>query len=85
MYNTFLHELGHVLGLRHEHAMWRNVFFEGGAVTIGEANARSVMAYDPDGPPMIRSSDKEGVKKFYELQDGQVIGNMRVRLFEPDN
>jgi len=84
MYNTFLHELGHVFGLRHEHAMWRNIYFEGGAVTIGEANEKSVMAYDVE-PPMIRDSDKEGVKKFYGLRNGQIIGNLKVRLFTPNN
>ena len=58
MYNTFLHELGHVLGLRHEHANWNNVYFEGGSVTIHEANPKSVMAYHVV-PQMIRPSDKE--------------------------
>jgi hypothetical protein len=44
MKNAFLHELGHVLGLRHEFAV-KPESFEGDAIVIGTANIESVMSY----------------------------------------
>ncbi|KAK5044388.1 hypothetical protein LTR84_011299 [Exophiala bonariae] len=85
MHNTFLHELGHVLGLRHEHAEWSGRLFEGGSTTIGTTNPKSVMSYDPEEPPIIRDSDKEGIRKFYALRAGETFGGMEVVLYIPDN
>lgn len=58
--NIFLHELGHVLGLRHEFAAQ-----EGGAVQFGPPNPRSIMSYT--FPPNIRDSDETTVKAFYDM------------------
>lgn len=62
MKNVFLHELGHVLGLRHEFAM-KPESFEGGAITIGTANIESVMSYV--FPPELQESDIQDTRSFY--------------------
>ncbi|KAH7025219.1 uncharacterized protein B0I36DRAFT_332742 [Microdochium trichocladiopsis] len=65
--NIFLHELGHVLGLRHEFAAQ-----EGGAVAFGSANPRSVMSYT--FPPNIRDSDKKDTQDFYNYEEETLRG-----------
>ncbi|ERF74064.1 hypothetical protein EPUS_08112 [Endocarpon pusillum Z07020] len=70
MKNVFLHELGHVLGLRHEFALT-----EGGAVRFGSKNPDSVMSHK--FPPEVQPSDIEGTKAFLTLPP--------VRDFVPDN
>jgi hypothetical protein len=77
MHNVFLHELGHVLGLRHEFAPQ-----EGGAVKWGQANESSVMAYK--FPPTIQESDKKDLASFYEFS-GSSIGGYPIKDFIPDN
>jgi hypothetical protein len=67
--NIFLHELGHVLGLRHEFAMDPappGLESEGGAVVLGSRNPLSVMNYG-NWPPEIQPSDIADTKKFYKL------------------
>ncbi|KAL6801226.1 hypothetical protein GGI42DRAFT_354261 [Trichoderma sp. SZMC 28013] len=59
--NIFLHELGHVLGLRHEFAAR-----EGGGVKFGPANQNSVMNYR--FPPTIQESDTVSATAFYNLK-----------------
>ncbi|KAH7130718.1 matrix metallo proteinase-11 [Dendryphion nanum] len=61
--NVFLHELGHVLGLRHEFAL-KPETYEGGAVVIGTANIESVMSYV--FPPEIQESDIQDTRFFYK-------------------
>jgi hypothetical protein len=63
MKNVFLHELGHVLGLRHEFAMKPGPN-EGGAITIGAANIESVMSYV--FPPELQESDIQDTRVFYK-------------------
>lgn len=63
MKNVFLHELGHVLGLRHEFAM-KPETFEGGAIVIGSANTESVMSYV--FPPKLQQSDIQDTRYFYK-------------------
>lgn len=63
MKNVFLHELGHVLGLRHEFAMNPETF-EGGAIVIGSANMESVMSYV--FPPELQESDIQDTRHFYK-------------------
>ncbi|KAL7906107.1 hypothetical protein GGI35DRAFT_458757, partial [Trichoderma velutinum] len=75
--NFFLHELGHVLGLRHEFA-----FKEGGAVQFGPANKESVMNYN-DHPPSIQESDIVSAKAFYNLQSP--YKNLEIVDWYPDN
>ncbi|CAI6089045.1 hypothetical protein V2G26_002522 [Clonostachys chloroleuca] len=62
--NTFLHELGHTLGLRHEFALDPDRF-EGGAEVYGTRNDHSVMSYTL--PPQVQKSDIEDIKSFYKL------------------
>ncbi|VUC32557.1 unnamed protein product [Clonostachys rosea] len=62
--NTFLHELGHTLGLRHEFALDPDRF-EGGAQVYGTRNPQSVMSYNL--PPQVQKSDIEDIKSFYKL------------------
>ncbi|KAM3437994.1 hypothetical protein MY4824_003441 [Beauveria thailandica] len=63
MKNVFLHELGHVLGLRHEFAMDPDTF-EGGAIVVGSANTESVMSYV--FPPELQESDVKDTRYFYK-------------------
>ncbi|EXJ63189.1 hypothetical protein A1O7_03635 [Cladophialophora yegresii CBS 114405] len=72
MKNVFQHELGHVLGLRHEFAIER----EGaGAVRLFSKDPNSVMSYL--FPPEIQESDKKDLRAFYGLP--QLVD------FVPDN
>lgn len=74
MKNVFLHELGHVLGLRHEFALDADRY-EGGAFRLGTTNPLSVMSYE--FPPKIRDSDILDTRAFYKLPP--------LELFTPDN
>lgn len=77
-HNFYLHELGHVLGLRHEFA-----FKEGGAVQFGPANDDSVMNYNRDHPPYIQESDIVSAKAFYNLKSP--YENLNIIDWYPDN
>lgn len=71
MWKVFLHELGHVLGLRHEFAIEREGM---GATALGPPNEYSVMNYRPE-PPELQQSDIDSTKLFYSLtEDAQ--GNL---------
>lgn len=74
MKNVFLHELGHVLGLRHEFALDADRF-EGGAYRFGTTNPLSVMSYE--FPPKVQQSDVLDLRAFYKLPI--------LELFTPDN
>lgn len=74
MMNVFLHELGHVLGLRHEFALDPSNF-EGGAILIGSANEESVMNYV--FPPELQESDIRDTRYFYK--------HPLIVDFDPDN
>ncbi|EXJ65627.1 uncharacterized protein A1O5_11154 [Cladophialophora psammophila CBS 110553] len=64
MKNVFLHELGHVLGLRHEFAL-DPALYKGGAFRMGTTNPRSVMSYE--FPPKIQDSNVLDTSAFYKL------------------
>lgn len=66
MWKVFTHELGHVLGLRHEFAMDPE-HFEGGAEQLGPRNKLSVMNYSTK-PPEIQQSDIDSTRVFYQLK-----------------
>ena len=74
MKNIFLHELGHVLGLRHEFAMDADRF-EGGAFRLGTTNPLSIMSYE--FPPKIQDTDILDTRAFYKLP--------LLEFFTPDN
>ncbi|KAJ4115376.1 hypothetical protein NW768_011228 [Fusarium equiseti] len=92
MWKIFTHELGHVLGLRHEFAITglpeRGIGPEGfGAVQLGPRNPKSVMNYSPD-PPEMQQSDIDSTKMFYGLQpdvDGKPpkVGTTEVKDYIP--
>lgn len=77
--NVFLHELGHVLGLRHEFAIVADAKGHGpegeGAVQFGFRNPNSVMAYV--FPPELQDTDKDDVVRFYRLPEGTPLGARR--------
>ena len=84
--NVFLHELGHVLGLRHEFAITgdpdKRLKAEGaGARQFGLANYYSVMSYN--FPPNIQQSDIDGLREFYKLKNGTMIGGSPVTDYLP--
>ena len=84
--NLFTHELGHVLGLRHEFAITGDPSkglspeFDGAVQFLGE-NSKSIMSYE--FPPTTRPSDKEGTKAFYQLAPGTVIRGSPVTDYVP--
>lgn len=75
--NTFTHELGHILGLRHEHALE----LESNAVLIGMRNPDSIMGYNRS-TRSLQQSDREGLKKFYGFDNGVEIDNVPIIDFE---
>ncbi|KAI9932340.1 hypothetical protein MW887_009853 [Aspergillus wentii] len=79
MKDVFVHELGHVLGLRHEHAPE----LEGDTVTLGERNRDSVMGYYRF-PPKMQESDKKSTKAFYNIESGKYKG-WPIKDFVPVN
>ncbi|RFN43883.1 putative matrix metalloproteinase-11 protein [Fusarium flagelliforme] len=74
MSNVFAHELGHVLGLRHEFAIGdvrdrMTASREGkDAVRIDAPNEKSVMNYRAE-PPEIQQSDIDSTRKFYSMTE----------------
>ncbi|CEJ61809.1 hypothetical protein PMG11_10326 [Penicillium brasilianum] len=63
--NIFLHELGHVLGLRHEFAPELETGANLKSVQIGPRNPTSVMGYE--FPPQLQQSDIDSAKAFYQF------------------
>ncbi|KAK3392832.1 hypothetical protein B0H63DRAFT_386130 [Podospora didyma] len=93
MWKVFTHELGHVLGLRHEFAV--DVNLETGkvveaslkAVQLGPRNKTSVMSYS-NKPPEIQQSDAESTRAFYALREDEqgnppLVGLTEVQDYVP--
>lgn len=93
MHNDFLHELGHILGLRHEFAVnTLNWFVEraadlatgGKALEFGTPNPKSVMSYAD--PATLQQTDMDNIKAFYKLSNGFRLGGddgYRITDFPP--
>jgi hypothetical protein len=82
--NTFLHEIGHIIGLRHEFAIKGNrtrLPEKNGATQFGSLNQWSVMSYTEE--QYIQETDKEDVLKFYKLPNGFEIDGVKVTDFIP--
>lgn len=85
MWSVFVHELGHVLGLRHEFAMDLNEtgkVREGTAHQLGEKNPLSVMNYRRE-PPQLQPSDISSTQEFYKLENGFEFNGTPIVDFEP--
>lgn len=81
MTNVFCHELGHILGLRHEFAPQKEADVL--AVQWGDTNPRSVMNYYPDySSCRIQPSDYASVRDFYSFR-GTKYGGFRIRDVAP--
>lgn len=82
----FLHEIGHILGLRHEFAIIRDGIGNGpegfGARQFLDKNPISVMGYE-HFPPEMQDSDRTGTIAFYKLPNGYMIGKSPVTDFQP--
>lgn len=79
--NTFLHEIGHILGLRHEFALdirtegpKKGQMRESVGTRFGSVNPHSVMSYDAVN--YINETDIKDVKAFYELPNGKKLLNV---------
>ena len=82
LWKVLTHELGHVLGLRHEFAMDAGRMFEGHAVQLGQRNPLSVMNYRRE-PPEIQPSDVAATKEFYKLPVGTMLSETAVADYVP--
>ncbi|RGP78860.1 matrix metallo ase-11 [Fusarium longipes] len=76
--NVFLHELGHVFGLRHEFAIAEEGL---GAKQFMMKNPLSVMDYNDQ--PMVQDSDRQGLRAFYKLAEGSDVDGSPVVDFIP--
>lgn len=76
--NIFTHELGHVIGLRHEFAP-----SEGGEVLFGPLNPRSVMSYQ--FPPVLQDTDRTSTRVLYQYPSGSKVGDFPVSRVVPNN
>lgn len=87
LWEVFTHELGHILGLRHEFAMDKDAYGrlrEGGSVQFGPRDEFSVMNYRNE-PPRITQKDVEGAREFYKVPGGATISSMQIKDWVPDN
>ncbi|KAI1132408.1 hypothetical protein F5Y10DRAFT_231106 [Nemania abortiva] len=86
--NILTHEIGHILGLRHEFAS--DVVCEGsestreqGSVLWGARNKNSVMNYFPYPKDfIIQQQDLDELKSFYDFT-GKVYKGLAIREFKP--
>lgn len=76
--NILAHELGHVLGLRHEFAHWRT------SVLWGEKNPQSIMNYfDHPSKLKVGEQDRRELAAFYEYEQGEYEGQPVTDLAPP--
>ncbi|QYS96535.1 ZnMc domain-containing protein [Trichoderma simmonsii] len=77
------HEVGHILGLRHEFAHTRGDEMSSRSVLIGNENAQSVMNYfDHVEQYQVQKSDLEELRSFYELDTAEYKG-FSIRDIDP--
>lgn len=82
LWKVLTHELGHVLGLRHEFAIDPGRMFEGNATQIGQRNPLSVMNYRRE-PPELQQSDIDATKEFYKLPEGTKLSETAIVDYVP--
>jgi len=83
--NIFQHEIGHILGLRHEFAITgddKGHKAEGlGAKQFKLNNYYSVMSYNM--PPEMQDSDRDDTIEFYKLPNGYLIDGSPITDYQP--
>ncbi|KAI1765779.1 hypothetical protein GGR53DRAFT_465080 [Hypoxylon sp. FL1150] len=79
MFSLFCHELGHMLGLRHEFAQTDPIEQRMHSVLIGVKNERSIMNHLS---AEIQESDYAGVRELYALE-GKRYGGFKIRNVFP--
>lgn len=84
--NIFQHEIGHILGLRHEFAITgddrKNLKAEGnGAIQYLGMDYNSIMSYN--FPPKMQDSDRESTVQFYGLANGFMMDSSPVTDYMP--
>lgn len=91
--NTFIHELGHVIGLRHEFAISGDQFTDAGgvhakqpeedkAVQFGVKDPNSIMGYRHKTRDFLQS-DKDGTRDFYKLANKAKVGDYPIQDYPP--
>ena len=80
MKNVFLHELGHVLGLRHEFSREDETPLR--LERFGKVNSMSVMGYNL--VPVIQETDVADANKLYTCPEGIPIQGMVIRSSDPN-
>lgn len=84
--NTFIHELGHVIGLRHEFAITGDDVTESKpertpAKQFSLKNLDSIMSYRRGR--FFQQSDKDGVRAFYKLKNNDLVDDAPVTDYIP--
>ncbi|OCT54111.1 matrix metalloproteinase-11 [Cladophialophora carrionii] len=83
--NTFLHEIGHIIGLRHEFAIKGDTLGNRPERTpakqFGSENPHSVMSYEDINN--IQDTDKHDVKEFYKLPNNSEIDGVKIWDYVP--
>ncbi|KAF4333822.1 matrix metallo ase-11 [Fusarium beomiforme] len=81
----FQHEIGHILGLRHEFAIvgddMGNKPEKLGAKQFMLNNPKSVMSYNM--PPRMQNSDRQQTIEFYKLPNGYLIDSSPITDYQP--
>jgi len=82
--NTLLHEIGHIIGLRHEFALDHDKEgkpVESPAQRFGSQNEHSVMGRDDIND--IKDTDIKDVKAFYSLQNKSLLNGVPITDYTP--
>ncbi|KAJ6436060.1 Glycoside hydrolase family 43 protein [Purpureocillium lavendulum] len=71
--NVLAHEVGHILGFRHEFAIEEEKLLH--SVTLGSRNPNSIMCYHPDASRFkVTPQDRDEMKSFYGLSSANYAG-----------
>ncbi|KAK5653819.1 hypothetical protein OQA88_7977 [Cercophora sp. LCS_1] len=83
LFKVFCHELGHVLGLRHEFSGTRNP--ESPSVELSEPNRKSIMIpfFGEHDDISIQESDVVALKQLHDMKDGSVFEGFTVTTVDP--